>query len=410
MSLPQDLPVRNKCISPITIQDEAKNLKEGHQFASKTDHESESGIQSKLENHGSVSSIDKDIKEKANSLIDSEEIENPFGEKENTSEERQLAQSSKEKETTVAETQESLIEESPLEENITVYDTILVYDTLVHYDTVSVHKPFKNRRFNFSVDVFAGANTSTFNYGHDVESFEDSLNNFTSGSGAYQAGVTFNISHKRWELSTGIAYYEFEEDFGYDHEYAENNPIMVETYVEIEPLHTIDTINYEFVFNSVDSSFVSAPVIHETWISQYDTVQEEIPSWTYETKNYDNLNKYTYLNIPIHIGYKFYDRNRISFLARAGADVGIFLNAKGKGFSLSDRTAIVQMDESDLPFAKTNIAWRIGMAAHYRFDERLTLSMEPWYRAGTQSIYKSSHPVSTKIGAMGINLGLRFHL
>lgn len=296
------------------------------------------------------------------------------------------------------------------EKETIVYDTIIVYDTLIYYDTVAIHQPKLKPRLNMSIDIYGGPNTTYFKYAHDIAGFEDTLNSFTSASSGYQVGMNVNLHLKKFEISTGLAYHQIVEDFAYGEQTSVNNPIEYWRYSNGEPLHEIDTINQVFMFDSVNSSFVSMPVIHETWTAQIDSSKVIIPVYSTEIKNYDNLNKYTYLNIPLRIGYTFYDRDRVSLAARAGGNLGIFINAKGKGISWIDRKSVIQLDESDLPFMKTNFSWILGMAVNYRFDDRLNFIVEPWYRGSLNSMFESKHPVSAKANSLGINVGFRFHL
>lgn len=297
-----------------------------------------------------------------------------------------------------------------MENTGTVYDTVIFYDTLIYYDTVAIHKPKLKPQLNFSVDVYGGPNTSTFKYAHDITGFEDTLNGFTSASSGYQAGVNINLHLKRFEITTGLSYQQIEEDFAYDEQTSVNNPVEFWQNYPVAPLYEIDTTDWVFVFNIADSSYVSAPVIHETWTAQYDSNLVQIPSWTTEIKNYDNLNKYTYLNIPLLVGYTFYDRDKVSLAAKAGGNLGIFIHAKGKGISWADRRSVIQLNESELHFMKTNFSWIFGMAVNYRFNDRFNFIIEPWYRGSLNSMFESTHPVSAKVNSVGLNVGLRFHL
>jgi hypothetical protein len=348
--------------------------------------------------------------------------ENPTGQLQANQDPNRLGFSSPKKETTSNEQgNTSIIHSGKGEiENIglpelkdketTVYDTIIIYDTLIYFDTVAVYRPKLKPRLNFSIDVYGGPNTSSFKYDHQIAGFADTLNGYTSASSGYQAGLNLNLHLKRFEITTGLAYYQMVEDFAYDEKTSVNNPMEFWQYYPVDPLYEIDTTDWVFVFNTADSSFVSAPVIHETWTAQYDSNLVDIPSWSYEHKNYKNLNKYTYLNIPLLVGYTFYDRDRVSLAARAGGNLGIFINAKGKGISWADRKSVVQLDEAELPFMKTNFSWILGLAVNYRFDERLSFVVEPWYRGSMGSMFGSKHPVSAKVNSMGVNVGIRFHL
>lgn len=310
----------------------------------------------------------------------------------------------------IAETQEIIEQQEILQQEKTVYDTIFFYDTLIHYDTVSVRLPRKKTKAKISVDLFGGPNTSGFVYKHDIAGFEDTLNSYTSASPGYQAGLKVNFHLNKFEFTSGLSYQQIEEDFNYNELTSENNPIEYWQYYEIEPLHVIDTVDWIFVFDPDDSSFVSAPLIQETWTTQFDSNLVEIPVHTTVIRNYNNRNKYTYLNIPLLMGYKFYDRDKISFTAKAGGNIGIFINAKGKGISWADRKSVIQLDKDKLPFIKTNFSWLLGLAVNYRFDEKISVVLEPWYRGSLNSMFDNKHPVSAKTNLLGINVGLRFHL
>jgi len=141
-------------------------------------------------------------------------------------------------------------------------DTVIVYDTLHYDDTIAIQQQSSNTGMNLSIDVFTGNNTSFFNYKHDNAGFEDSLNAFSLASSGYQAGIRINLKFSKIELTTGFEYHQLVEDFAYDLTTVENNPLYYWQYFEVDPLHEIDTITWQFVFNPVDSSYVSIPVIN----------------------------------------------------------------------------------------------------------------------------------------------------
>ena len=291
--------------------------------------------------------------------------------------------------------------------NKTVFDTVIIYDTIRYFDTIEVNIPKKNINSNWSFDIGFDAMNTTFNYSSDENpNLAKELNYASSVTAGYSAGMEINYHYKNWIFQTGLDYLQVNENFTYENlstndslsEFWNYYPSGMETH--------FDTLNWQFIFNFVDSSYIYLPVISQTNTVLFDSTLITITNTTTEREIFNNINKYSYLEIPLSLGYNFYKRDNIQVGARLGAKIGMFLNASGKTISSVDGK-VVEIS-NDLPFMMTRINMFVGFPVYYEFRKSIGLILEPNYRMGINSIYNKSHVVSAGTGGIGLKIGIRY--
>jgi len=332
----------------------------------------------------------------------------------------------------------------------TFIDTLVIYDTIQYYDTLIVESNLKPKEiankwsFTPRISIFSAIPSHTGSNSNSSK-IADIYNDANSNNLSYSFGLGVSYDYKAWKISSGIDYTLIQEEFNYKTNKIETTPVtkysltengyyntIVEniTYI-LNPqyIYNYDTISTTFTIHKVDYDNYS--VVDTIWkykidsnivrtsdsteIINYDTIRMATYDTTYYnsidtniyTTYYQNINKYTYLDIPLTIGYGF-TINKITLRPTIGAIFGIMLNAKGKGVSLIDKNKVYTLENSELPFANFQISMLIGLGIEYRIYDKLLLSFQPFYKRNLSSIYQSNTQIDKRFTGIGASFGLSF--
>jgi len=234
-------------------------------------------------------------------------------------------------------------------------DTIYKTDsTQIKYKTIIDNNLLSKWTVDVSVSqLFSSkeisANTNEYKIVKDARNGED------KSKTTYGFNLGFNYAKKHFICQTGISSTTFGEDFNY----------------------TVNTYN-------IDSS--------------------EIISYT----NYNKTNKYTYLEIPIILGYKF-NKDKISIYTKTGVMFGILIKAKGFTVDSNNKDVIYAIDKNN-NFTNPSYTLVVGAGVNIPIKSRINIFIEPLYRYNLKSIYNDTYCSSLKFKTWGITLGVRFNL
>lgn len=345
----------------------------------------------------------------------------------------------------------SVLSDSLKPENDPV-DTLLVYDTIVFYDTLIVEKATKKKQrqtsnwtLTPSIGLFSSIPSLKGKSGAD-ENYVTLSDDATTASVSYSFGALVNYDISKWRVSTGVSYTTIYEEFNYETKEIETVPVVKYTLKENGYyMNVVENISYKFdpkfalEFDTISSSYTvhkveydEYVVIDTVWryvldtnvvevidsikIVDYDTVRVA----TYDTSYYNgvdttvyssiyqNINKYTYLELPLSIGYGF-TFNRFTLRPTVGAVFGIMLNAKGKGISLANKNEVYSLSNSELPFMNLQVTAYIGLGLEYKIHDGIDIFIQPFFRRNLTSMYQSSALIEKRFTGLGASFGLNYH-
>ena len=159
------------------------------------------------------------------------------------------------------------------------------------------------------------------------------------------------------------------------------------------------TNQLQIEYNDYVGSYLKLDSMTFTWDDHHYQI---IPlSWYLTNKDvYDSLMKledakivrrYTYLQVPLILGYDFFQRNKVSLGFRAGPVLSVLLNEK----ILSDtydpgKKRIISINE--ITPEQVNLNWEImvGFNATFRLWRNLGIEIEPYGKYYFNSVYQSS--------------------
>lgn len=117
-------------------------------------------------------------------------------------------------------------------------------------------------------------------------------------------------------------------------------------------------------------------------------------------------NRYTYLNIPISVGYRFYGANRIVGIAKGGMTISTLIDKFEPNLYYNKENAVIQsVENKTLSRYKSNFQIFLGIQFRYLYSEKIDIFVESSYRRFLQSVYDNK-AITNQPYSVGIKGGV----
>jgi hypothetical protein len=208
-----------------------------------------------------------------------------------------------------------------------------------------------------------------------------------SRENSYYGGLALSYNTSRFILQAGLEYSTF-KDLG-------DYMVNMSTYDSVGFYH--DVVGFEIDPNNPDS------IIFETHtVAVWDSVQHH----SHQQTN----NSYTYLQVPLMIGYKAMQRGLFSAHIKAGPSFSFILNRKEPNLNFRMPGATINgIDNYTAPRLNTNIQLLVSVALHIQLTEKFGLLVEPTYRYYVNPVYDINSEVLKNPYGISIKSGLFYN-
>lgn len=297
------------------------------------------------------------------------------------------------------------------------YDTLVVYDTVVYYDTLEYKK-----KYRLSTDLFLSPfliNSKLFTNNEQLNDFVEFIEQAENYSLSYLFGLAVNINYsakggsvypssgvasggKKLIASLGMSYINVRKKVDYN--------LVNITLTDKSYYNVFDNSYWNVIF--IDSFFQTTP--DTTWIVVYDSTY--VPSIDsifvndYDTisnsANYNETNKYSYLEIPLIFGYTILGSKKLFIDIKSGIITGILIRKNGKTVLPVNQKEIV--DVSALPLIKTNFSIYLSAKINYQVNNKFRIFVEPYYKKSLKSIYAQNYLLMEKRARWGFRFGMEY--
>jgi hypothetical protein len=136
------------------------------------------------------------------------------------------------------------------------------------------------------------------------------------------------------------------------------------------------------------------------------TVYDSVDHYEHSTP----LFEYAYLNIPLRVGYRFYQKDRISIAAEAGLIFSKMLSSKiPEPVITNPDYELIAITNQTPERVDINFQWQLSLRLNYRFGKTLSLAVQPVFTKYINSIYdtEAGYP-NVKPYSMGLRFGIYF--
>ncbi len=155
---------------------------------------------------------------------------------------------------------------------------------------------------------------------------------------------------------------------------------------------------YNVTFDTTESGAL-VPIYHTNIVDVYDSVSE------YKVEQTEN--KYTYLQIPVYIGFQK-EVNRFGWFIKGGPILSILMNENiPTPDAGNDR--IVKIDQQ-MP-GRVNALWQLGFSAGftYQLSCKVSIAVEPTFKYYLNSQYQRKYITTRHPYSVGLRTGLLFN-
>ncbi len=263
------------------------------------------------------------------------------------------------------------------------------------------------KRLNAFLDIHAGG----FMFNNAANSptlYSDSLTstNYTQApqlSYDFGVGVQLKLKDKPWLLYTGIDYQVFKEKIDYNwtqsFEDSELSHWNYDSTFNIEQV--IDTF---FIIIDTNQFVIDTIFTQDTVLANIDSTYNKVMSSNEENKKYTNT--YTYLNIPLMIGYEFQTNNKNwNFQVLGGAAIAI--NLSNDGYYYTKDGGIQEYSGKVNP----SLTWKLMAAANVNYQwKKWQFYIQPEFQYQLNESEIPNQPIRRQYQLYKIKAGIRFKI
>jgi len=210
----------------------------------------------------------------------------------------------------------------------------------------------------------------------------------TTDQFTFTAGADFGIVFNKFYVETGIAYQEMKERGVYKFNYRSNDSIGFYNKVVSFEIDPADPNNITFktskttVYDSIDHYNVQSPLF-----------------------------KYSYLNVPMKVGYRLWERKKLTLGIETGVIFSKLLSSEipEPKFTLSGENTLISIEDNTPARVDLNLQMVVSIRFNYKFTKAISLSAQPEFTKYLNSIYdtKNGDP-NIKPYTMGIRFGIYY--
>jgi hypothetical protein len=257
---------------------------------------------------------------------------------------------------------------------VAIEDTLLRFTTLNGINNIPLVTKVKTPQF-FSLDMGITPEVSVYR----------NANQYSETNYWLNAGVTYHAG--RFSVQTGVGLGYVYDHGDYRVNYKSKDSIGYFTSI----ISFIVTPNNEVIFTTKD-------------IAVYDSLQHAADSRA--------LSRYTYLQIPLLLGFELLETNRLSVTLKAGPAVSFLIGSKEAApFIDYPNARLIRVDNNSLTRVKMNWEIQAALDIEYRLVKNFSIYAQPSYKHYFKAFETpESTPVSPKDPySIGITIGARYN-
>ncbi|MEI7492665.1 MAG: hypothetical protein WCK92_14790 [Bacteroidota bacterium] len=166
------------------------------------------------------------------------------------------------------------------------------------------------------------------------------------------------------------------------------------------------TNSYLGAYNALDSISFQWNQQHTSLVPTYFTQQKSVYDSTL-TYNYSyNKKRYTYLQVPLILGYDFWQNNWLSLGVRGGAVMSLLVKSENLSDTYNEgNDKVITINNVSPDRIQLNWQGIGGVNATFRLSRRFSIEVEPDVRYYFNSVYESSE-VTTKPWSLGVRAAI----
>jgi hypothetical protein len=251
----------------------------------------------------------------------------------------------------------------------------------------------RNSDFNLGTDAFEEINNSILkNFYMGIHFMPENIyheNGQTDVQKANGFGLSLGYRFSGFFLESGLGFSFLTDDGTYAINYLHNE--IINSYTKVDSIiYDYDTLNQQ-----LNRQYVTSDV------DIYDSVEY--------AENAQTVNRYSYLRIPLMLGYKF-DYRKISVFVKAGTELSLLIKGDEPVPTVNgNEIRIINVDRTSPDRITANWQMVLGAGVAVRLHKYLSLTIEPQYRYYLNSYYSQQIDKFKKPYSVGVRAGVLFN-
>jgi len=229
------------------------------------------------------------------------------------------------------------------------------------------------------IEPFVGVNYGMNNYAHSTFENQQMLkDSIQFKQPIYTYGANVGSSFGNFKIKTGVAISQWKEQLGFSY--------TSKDYVT--------AIGDSIIINGTDT-----------------VIKHNIPVQILTTVYSANANKtsYTYLQIPVFIGYTI-PINKLELDFTTGLIFNQLIKSKGNYKQFETNKVVDYSNKNSAPLRKNYFTAQLSIGASYSINDKIKLLLNLPFAIGLQSIYTNTYVANRKVNMIGAEVGVRFGL
>ncbi|MCD4773475.1 MAG: hypothetical protein K8R41_08860 [Bacteroidales bacterium] len=241
---------------------------------------------------------------------------------------------------------------------------------------VAVYNPVREKKGYFTFGAFF--NPEMVFYPSDDIPNKTNLN--------LDLSISYNFSKLFFQSGLGIGLAEDDGNYNIDFERYE----FLGSYEDV----------YNVTFDSTEQGVI--PTFHTHTVDVYDSIRHIQISQT--------QNSYTYLQIPVFVGYKI-NSNKFSYSLKGGPSLSLLVFEKiPEAILPSGNISVININETNPGRIKTYWYFMLSAGIEYKLNNKISVAFEPTFRYYMKSAYERNYFTTKHPFSIGFRTGVLIRL
>ncbi len=263
-----------------------------------------------------------------------------------------------------------------------------------------------NKKAKHSVGISANAAYPNLRFasGPATSDYRDKLELALSPMIGFGAGFEYHYHKPKLNFSTGIAYFEMQQNFRHTQIDTHIDSVLKYDYFNRQELDfdTIWFVNIDTLLASGDTLWYA--YIDTNYVFVPDSILVFEPDTTQTVKPTQTINKYRYIEIPLTAHLRVYQSSNFKVYANFGIISGIIFNSAGKIVSLKDVNGSENISKNQ-KFSPIQFSMFTGITVAVPLTNRLNMNIEAYRKQNLNSMF-SNNPVSVRTTFSGMKCAI----
>jgi len=246
----------------------------------------------------------------------------------------------------------------------------------------------QKKQLSFSYYVSPDVTWQRLNADRIYEEFVQLRKEQEAATSSWSTGADIQIHWKSWYAQVGLNYSRYQTKTNYDFNYEQLD--SANSYFKYDT-------SWVWVYNPPNLGYPLMTGIDTVWVPVFKDIHVA----------YDGKTQWSYLEIPVLIGFKF-GKTKVGFEVATGISIGFLMEVKGRMPRFPQMDGTVTLSDQSEILNKTVWNGILQFGISYQFTPKWSALAQPYYKHNVRSVFDKNYSVNQKFSAVGVKFGFRY--